>query len=94
MGETRSQKEEEGRACAWETATTQGWASLASSVATGCQGNPCSTGIMLGVPSAARWIVGTARLGAHQRHPMREGMGDGMGNLHPQRQQQPFPGCP
>ena len=35
----------DGRACAWEAATKKGMAWPASPVATGCQGNPCSTGI-------------------------------------------------
>ena len=43
-----------GRACAWEAATTKGMAWPASPVATGCQGNPCSTGIRWGVSPAAQ----------------------------------------
>ena len=39
----------DGSACAWEAATTKGMAWPASPVATGCQGNPCSTGIRWGV---------------------------------------------
>ena len=46
---TGNQNGGDGRACAWEAATTKGMALLASPVATGCQGNPCSTGIMWGV---------------------------------------------
>ena len=38
-----------GRACAWEAATTKGMTWPASPVATGCHGNPCSTGIRWGV---------------------------------------------
>ena len=41
-------------ACAWEAATTKGMAWPASPVATGCQGNPCSTGIRWGVSPAAQ----------------------------------------
>ena len=37
-----------GRACAWEAVTTKGMAWPASPVPTGCQGNPCSTGIRWG----------------------------------------------
>ena len=44
----------DGRACAWEAATTKGMAWPASPVATGCQGNPCSTGIRWGVSPAAQ----------------------------------------
>ena len=40
--------------CAWDTATTKGMAWPASPVATGCQGNPCSTGIRWGVSPAAQ----------------------------------------
>ena len=39
---------------AWEVATTKGTAWPASPVATGCQGNPCSTGIRWGVSPAAQ----------------------------------------
>ena len=45
----------DGRACAWEAAITKGMAWPASPVATGCQGNPCSTGIRWGVSPAA-WM--------------------------------------
>ena len=41
-------------ACAWEAATIKGMAWPASPVATGCQGNPCSTGIRWGVSPAAQ----------------------------------------
>ena len=44
----------DGRACAWEAVTTKGMAWPASPVATGCQGNPCSTGIRWGVSPAAQ----------------------------------------
>ena len=43
-----------GRACAWEAVTIKGMAWPASPVATGCQGNPCSTGIRWGVSPAAQ----------------------------------------
>ena len=39
----------DGRACAWGAATIKRMAWPASPVATGCQGNPCSTGIWWGV---------------------------------------------
>ena len=56
----------DGTACAWEAATTKGMAWPASPVATGCQGNPCSTGIRWGVSPAAQ------RLFAQQeREPIR-----------------------
>ena len=42
---TGNQNGGDGRACAWEAATIKGMAWPASPVATGCQGNPCSTGI-------------------------------------------------
>ena len=48
---TGNQNGGDGRACAWEAATTKGMAWPASPVATGCQGNPCSTGIRGGVVS-------------------------------------------
>ena len=51
---TGNQKGGDGRACAWEAATTKGMAWPASPVATGCQGNPCSTGIRWGVFPAAQ----------------------------------------
>ena len=51
---TGSQNAGDGRACAWEAATTQGMAWPANPVATGCQGNPCSTGIRWGVSPAAQ----------------------------------------
>ena len=44
----------DGRACTWEAATKRGMAWPASPVATGCQGNPCSTGIRWGVSPAAQ----------------------------------------
>ena len=44
----------DGRACAWEAATIKGMAWPASPVSTGCQGNPCSTGIRWGVSPAAQ----------------------------------------
>ena len=45
---TGNQNGADGRACAWEAATIKGMAWPASPVATGCQGNPCSTGIRWG----------------------------------------------
>ena len=42
---TGNQNGGDGGAFAWEAATTKGMAWPASPVATGCQGNPCSTGI-------------------------------------------------
>ena len=51
---TGNQNGGDGRACAWEAATTKGMAWPASPVATGCQGNPCSTGIRWGVSPAAQ----------------------------------------
>ena len=44
----------DGRACIWVAATIKGMAWPASPVATGCQGNPCSTGIRWGVSPAAQ----------------------------------------
>ena len=43
-----------GGTCAWEAATIKGMAWPASPVATGCQGNLCSTGIRWGVSTAAQ----------------------------------------
>ena len=51
---TGNQNGADGRACAWEAATIKGMAWPASPVATGCQGNPCSTGIRWGVSPAAQ----------------------------------------
>ena len=51
---TGNQNVGDGGACAWEAATTQGMAWPASPVATGCQDNPCSTGIRRGVSPAAQ----------------------------------------
>ena len=42
---TGNQNGVDGGACAWEAAAIKGMAWPASPVATGCQGNPCSTGI-------------------------------------------------
>ena len=53
-GGTGNQNVGDGRACAWGAATTQGMAWPASPVATGCQGNPCSTVIRWGVSPAAQ----------------------------------------
>ena len=51
---TGNQNRGDGRACAWEAATTNGMAWPASPVATGCQGNPCSTGIRWGLSPATQ----------------------------------------
>ena len=51
---TGNQNGADGGACAWEAATMKGMAWPASPVATGCQGNPCSTGIRWGVSPAAQ----------------------------------------
>ena len=51
---TENQNGADGGACAWEAATIKGMAWPASPVATGCQGNPCSTGIRWGVSPAAQ----------------------------------------
>ena len=51
---TGNQNGGDGRVCAWEVGTTKGMAWPASPVATGCQGNPCSTGIKWGVSPAAQ----------------------------------------
>ena len=51
---TGNQNGADGGACAWEAATLKGMAWPASPVATGCQGNLCSTGIRCGVSPAAQ----------------------------------------
>ena len=51
---TGNQNGADGRVCAWEAATIKGMAWPASPVATGCQGNPCSTGIRWGASPAAQ----------------------------------------
>ena len=51
---TGNQNGADGGACAWEAATIKGMAWPASPVATGCQGNPCSTGISWGMSPAAQ----------------------------------------
>ena len=51
---TGNQNGADGGACAWEAATIKGMVWPASPVATGCQGNPCSTGIRWGVSPAAQ----------------------------------------
>ena len=53
-GGTENQNGADGRACAWEAATIKGMAWPANPVATGCQGNPCSTGIRWGLSPAAQ----------------------------------------
>ena len=52
--ETGNQNGADGGACAWEAAAIKGTAWPASPVATGCQGNPCSTGIRWGVSPGDR----------------------------------------
>ena len=59
-----------------ERATIKGMAWPASPVATGCQGNPCSTGIRWGVSPAAQWAVCATGAGAHQGQTSREGQKD------------------
>ena len=66
----------DGRACAWEAATTIGMAWPASPVATECQGNPCSTGIRWGVSPAAQMGCLRNKAGAHQGQTSREGEKD------------------
>ena len=57
----------DGRACAWEAATTKGMAWSSSPVATGCQGK---VGGCLPQP---RWAVCATGAGAHQGQTSREG---------------------
>ena len=78
---TWNQKVEDGRACAWGAGTTQGMAWPASPVATGCQGNPCSTGIMRRVSPVARWTVCATGGGAHLGQTSPEGERDNKGPL-------------
>ena len=89
---TGNQKVEDGRACAWGAATTEGMAWLARPVATGCQGKPCSTGIQGGgcLPQP-RWAVCATGGGAHQGQTSREGERDDKGPpAHtPHQHQQP-----
>ena len=73
---TGNQNRGDGRACAWEAATTKGMAWPASPVATGCQGNPCSTGISWGCLPQPRWAVCATGAGAHQGQTSREGEKD------------------
>ena len=70
---TGSQNRGDGRACACEAAATKGMAWPASPVATGCQDNPCSTGIRWGGLPQPRWAVCTTGAGAHQGQTSREG---------------------
>ena len=56
-----------GRACAWEAATIKGMAWPARPVATGYQGNPCSTGIRWGGVSRSPDGLFTQR----EREPIR-----------------------
>ena len=50
----RSNTDTQNAGTTWEAATIKGMAWPASPVATGCQGNPCSTGIRWGVSPAAQ----------------------------------------
>ena len=70
---TGNQNGADGRACAWEAATTKGMAWPASPVATGCQGNPCSTGIRWGVSPAAQMGCVRNRSGSPLGQTSREG---------------------
>ena len=70
---TENQNGADGRACAWEAATIKGMAWPANPVATGCQGNPCSTGIRWGCLPQPRWAVCATGVGAHQGQTNREG---------------------
>ena len=70
---TGNQNGADGGACAWEAATIKAMAWPASPVATGCQGNPCSTGIRWGVSPAAQMGCLRNRTGAHQGQTSREG---------------------
>ena len=65
---TGNQNGADGRACAWEAATIKGMAWPASPVATGCQGNPCSTGIRWGVSPAAQMGCLRNRSGSPSAH--------------------------
>ena len=103
---TGNQNAGDGRACAWGAVTTQGMAWPASPVATGCQGNPCSTGIRWGVSPQPRLAVCATGGGAHQGQTSREEERDGKGppahtpHQHPQPTQgrpgppHPTPGPP
>ena len=98
---TGNQNVGDGRACAWGAATTQGMAWPASPVATGCQDNPCSTGIRWGVSPAAQMGCLRNRRGCHQGHTSREGERDNKGppahtpHQHPQPTQgRPHPPPP
>ena len=64
-----------GGACAWEAAT-KGMVWPANPVATGCQGNPCSTGIRWGRLPQPRWAVCATGAGAHQGQTTCEGEKD------------------
>ena len=63
-------------ACTWEAATTKGMAWPANPVATGCQGNPCSTSIRWGCLPQPRWAVCATGAGAHQGQTSHEGKKD------------------
>ena len=73
---TENQNGGDGRACAWEAATIKGMAWPARPVATGCQGNPCSTGIRWGVSPAAQMGCLRTGAGAHQGQTNHEGEKD------------------
>ena len=93
---TRNQKVEDGRACAWGAATTQGMAWPASPVATRCQGNPCLTSINWGVSPAAQMGCLHNRRGSPPGQTSREGERDNKGPpAHtPHQHQQPTQGRP
>ena len=52
------------------------WIYRGGGVATGCQGNPCSTGISWGCLPQPRWAVCATGAGAHQWQTSREGEKD------------------
>ena len=80
----------DGRACAWEATATQGMTWPAIPIATGCQGNPCSTSNRWGVSPAAKMSCLCSGGGAHQGKTSREGKRDDKGppahtpHQHPQ----------
>ena len=86
MGGTRDRKKE-GRACAWETTTTQGMARPTSPVATDCKGKPCSLGIKLGVAYPYR-------LSAHQGSDPATAYQEGGTTSSPDSPGCPRPLCP
>ena len=69
------------RACEWEAATVKGMAWPASPAATGCQGNPCSTGIRWGVFPAAQMAANRAP-GPHTHETQRGRLRMACGQRH------------